>query len=162
MLLVGRYSKEISVNPKAANYETNNSFTKFIHAPVRDSSLFAAARAKSASAKRLKIGLEKKQKKLECFKLRLSVEKQKFDVCEKLQIFYGNIEKTIETLWKAQVIACTKIQANFRGYIYRKQMLQVKATQLRIQMDRELTKKLIREMEAYSTDCFYSVIGVKV
>ena len=96
MLLVGRYSKETTVKSTNIGYENNSSFTTFLKTPLRDTSLVAAEREKSASLNKLRTRINKKKQKLESFKQRLSFEKHKFAEFEKYQKFNNRINQIIE------------------------------------------------------------------
>lgn len=162
MLLVGRYQKEVNLKVNPLRYENNNSFTKLIHTPIRDSSFPAVQRAKSAFQKRCGLGLEKKVKKLDSFKAEVLREKQQFAEFEKYKNFYEKVDKIVEKRKKSEEKAAVMIQSAFKGFSSRKIYLEVTYNQKRIEIDREVTKKLLAEMQRYSENCFTVLVGNSV
>ena len=120
MLLVGRYTKEVKINFNPESYANTSSFTKLLHSPVRDTSLPAAQRAKSALKYRLKTSLEKQRKKLESFKEKLSVEKHQFEEFEKYKCLLDRVDKIITNRWELEQNSAILIQSAFRGFVSRK------------------------------------------
>jgi IQ calmodulin-binding motif. len=125
MLLVGKCTKKVDIKIFRFGYENNNSFTKFLQSPLRDTSLEAAQRSKSASVKRVSTGIEKKIKQLESFKQRLSFEKKEFEKFEKYKNFFEKVNFIVQKRWKVEEKSAVLIQSAFRGYFCRKVYLQV-------------------------------------
>lgn len=125
MLLLGRHLKGVKVNFSHQGFENNSSFTKFLVTPVRDSSITAAHRAKSATTRNRKHEIQRKLKKLNSLKKILACEKESILEYEKYADFSNRINDIIETRWKLEVNAAILIQSAFRGYYNRKRYLQV-------------------------------------
>ena len=125
MLLVGRYTKEVKITLDSTRFATARPFTKFLHSPIRDTSLPAAQRAKSSTQTRLRKSIQKQRKSLESFKSKLSEEKHQFDVFEKHKFFLSKVHKIINSRWKSEQNAAILIQSAFRGFSSRKSYLEV-------------------------------------
>lgn len=125
MLLIGRESKDYKIKSSPLNFAKNCSFTKFLIAPIRDTSIFAAQRAKSQTNNRVKEKLDKKLKSLAMFKDKLTEDKQKFAEYEKYSNFFSKVNRIINQRSAKEKKSATIIQSTFRGYILRKVYLKV-------------------------------------
>jgi IQ calmodulin-binding motif len=124
MLLVTSKPKQISIPFRQTGYETKDSLSKVLIKPVRDSSIEAAQRSKSASLQRI-TNINKKIQKLQIFKQKLVSEKLKFAKYEKYKNFLDIVDNIIEERWKIEEKSAILIQSTYKGYICRKKYLEV-------------------------------------
>lgn len=123
MLLIGKETREYKLKLNSNGFETNNNFTKFLVSPLRDTSITAAQRAKSATSRSTVITT--KLTKLKTQKQELNKEKERFDHFKKTTEFFEKIEKIVENRFKAEEKSVILIQCHFRGYFTRKLYFQV-------------------------------------
>jgi hypothetical protein len=126
MLLIGKETKEFKLKIHTRGFETNNCFTKLLVTPMRDSSISAAQRTRSATSRTTKI--KQKLHKLSSMRQQLLEEKEKFDKFEKTSEFFDRIEKIVEERFRTENKAAVIIQSIFRGFLHRKIYIQVKIT----------------------------------
>lgn len=123
MLLKGKETKHFKLKVITQGFETNNCFTKFLVTPLRDTSLSAAQRAKSATSR--STAISEKLSKLNSVKEELHKEKERFDHFTKTSEFFKKVEKIVELRFKTEEKSALKIQSAFRGYLTRKLYIQV-------------------------------------
>ena len=126
MLLIGKETREFKLKLHSNGFETQNNFTKFLVTPLRDTSIAAAQRAKSATSRSTVI--TSKLIKLNSLKQELNKEKERFDYFTKTTEFFEKVEKIVESRFKAEEKSVILIQSHFRGYFTRKLYIQVTPT----------------------------------
>lgn len=126
MLLIGKETKVFKLKVNTIGFETNNCFTKLLGTPLRDTSIAAAQRAKSATSR--STAISDKLSKLNSLKEELHKEKERFDHFTKTSDFFKKVEKIVELRFKTEENSAIKIQSVFRGYLTRKVYIQVTHT----------------------------------